>query len=87
MKGLFVILAIFFAVSAFAGTCGGNCPGGNCPTCPCGSSKNYVDGASICNKYSGWSQTCCKCIASHESGNNANAVGYNTNGSFDVGLY
>lgn len=43
--------------------------------------------ASYCSKYSDWSQSCCQCIATKESGGNANAANYNTNGSFDVGLY
>ena len=38
------------------GTCGGNCPGNDCNSCPCGSTKNPVDVASWCAKYSGWNQ-------------------------------
>ena len=34
-----------------------------------------------------WDQTCCQCIVSHESGGNANAMNYNDNGSFDVGVW
>jgi len=67
--------------------CGGNCPGGNCPSCPCGTSKNLLDITSWCSQYSGWNQANCRCIVSHESGGNGNAVCYNTNGSYDVGLW
>jgi hypothetical protein len=30
-----------------------------------------VDIAAWCSKYTGWDQSCCKCIAAHESGGNA----------------
>ena len=80
------IIILFFIALVFADTCGGNCPQGKCPSCPCGTSKNMLDIASWCAKYS-WSQACCKCVVSHESGGNGNAANYNTNGSFDVGLW
>mmetsp|Transcript_10208 Transcript_10208/g.15382 ORF Transcript_10208/g.15382 Transcript_10208/m.15382 type:complete len:153 (-) Transcript_10208:48-506(-) len=67
-------------------TCGGNCPGG-CPSCPCGTTKDVVDPTSYCQKHSDWSQYCCKCIASKESGYNANAANYNTGGTYDVGMW
>jgi len=70
-----------------SGSCGGNCPGGHCPSCPCGTSPSRVDITSVCKRWSGWSQACCRCIATHESGGNAHALNYNTNGSFDVGLF
>lgn len=38
-------------------------------------------------QYSGWSQACCQCIVSHESGGNGNAVNQNSGGSLDVGLW
>ena len=79
-----------FNATAGGSTCGGNCPGGNCPSCPCGSTKNVLDLTSWCAKYS-WNQANCKCIMSHESGGNANAVGYNAGQSssylWDVGLW
>ena len=81
-----VIVLILLLTLALADTCGGNCPSGKCKTCYCGTSKKMVDISSWCSKYS-WNQACCKCIASHESGGNANAMNYNTNGSYDVGLW
>ena len=54
-------------------TCGGNCPSASCATCKCGTSKLMVNIANECAAYSGWSQSCCQCIASHESGGNAHA--------------
>jgi hypothetical protein len=84
MKTLF-LLALIFVVS-LADTCGGNCPGGKCPNCPCGTTKNMQDIACWCQQYS-WNQNCCKCIVSHESGGNANAMNYNPNSTFDVGLF
>ena len=69
-----------------ADSCGGNCPSGKCPSCPCGSSKAPQDISSWCAK-SSWNQSCCKCIVSHESGGNGHALNYNTNKSWDVGLW
>lgn len=80
-----LILSVLVLV-ILADSCGGNCPSGNCPTCFCGTSKNVVDIGTWCAKY-GWNQACCKCIVSHESGGNGNAVGHNTDGSNDVGLW
>lgn len=80
-----LVLALLLAI-VLADSCGGNCPSGKCPTCYCGTSKNMQDIATWCGKYS-WNQACCKCIVSHESGGNANALNYNTNGSTDVGLW
>mmetsp|Transcript_44208 Transcript_44208/g.67758 ORF Transcript_44208/g.67758 Transcript_44208/m.67758 type:complete len:140 (+) Transcript_44208:52-471(+) len=82
---LFVCVFAFIAIAA-ASTCGGNCPGG-CNSCDCGSSPNDVSISQYCSKYSDWSQSCCECIASHESGGNANAENQNTNGSYDIGLF
>jgi hypothetical protein len=45
-----------------------------------------ADIATWCSKHS-WSQSCCKCIVSHESGGNAHAMLYNTNHTFDVGFW
>ena len=81
----FILLLLIFAI-AFADTCGGNCPSGRCPSCPCGTTKNMGDITGWCAKY-GWNQNCCHCIVSHESGGNANAMLYNTNGTFDVGFW
>jgi hypothetical protein len=81
-----IILVLVILGVAFSETCGGNCPGGKCPSCPCGTTKNMVDIPTYCSKHT-WNQSCCKCIASHESGGNSNAMNYNTNNSFDVGLF
>ena len=81
-----ILLLLALAILALTESCGGNCPSGKCPTCVCGSSKRLEDIATWCGKHS-WNQACCKCIVSHESGGNANAEGYNTNGSTDVGLW
>ena len=85
MSKLLLIVFLVFTL-AFADSCGGNCPTGKCKNCLCGSSKKSVDISSWCSKYN-WSQSCCKCIVSHESGGNANALNLNTNGSYDVGLW
>ena len=82
-----IILIALIVALALADTCGGNCPGGKCPNCPCGTTKNPQDIAAWCGKYSSWNQACCKCVVSHESGGNGNAMNYNTNASFDVGLW
>mmetsp|Transcript_6687 Transcript_6687/g.18890 ORF Transcript_6687/g.18890 Transcript_6687/m.18890 type:complete len:145 (+) Transcript_6687:45-479(+) len=87
MKVIVMVVLGVLAVSVTAGTCGGNCPSNTCGSCPCGTSSNYVDPSSYCSMYSGWSQTCCECIANKESGGNANAMNYNTNDSFDIGLF
>ena len=68
-------------------TCGGNCPSGTCTTCYCGTSKSIYSAATACSQYSGWSQGCCQCIISHESGGNLNAQLHDSNGSDDVGLW
>src|SRR5262245_244007 len=65
----------------------GNCPSNDCPSCPCGTSTSMQSISEWCGKFSGWDQGCCQCIMSHESSGNANAANYNTNGSFDVGLW
>ncbi len=72
---------------AIADSCGGNCPSGKCPSCACGTTKRLENIDAWCGKDSAWSQACCKCIVSHESGGNANALNYNTNNSLDVGLW
>lgn len=81
-----VILILVVLSVAFADTCGGNCPSGKCPSCPCGTTANRADIAGWCSKYS-WNQACCKCIVSHESGGNGNAMLFNTNNTFDVGFW
>lgn len=81
-----IIVVLLLIALALADSCGGNCPSGKCPTCFCGTTKNSQDIATWCAKYS-WNQACCKCVVSHESGGNANALNYNTNGSTDVGLW
>lgn len=82
---LLILLLVILGV-AFSETCGGNCPGGKCPNCPCGTTKSMQDIATWCGKHS-WNTNCCKCIVSHESGGNAHAMNYNSNGTFDVGLW
>eukprot|EP01113_Clastostelium_recurvatum_P037146 TRINITY_DN53_c1_g1_i1.p1 TRINITY_DN53_c1_g1~~TRINITY_DN53_c1_g1_i1.p1 ORF type:complete len:153 (+),score=29.53 TRINITY_DN53_c1_g1_i1:22-480(+) len=68
-------------------TCGGNCPSNDCPGCPCGTTRSVQDPVAMCAKYSGWNQACCQCIVRHESGGNANAANYNSNASYDVGVW
>lgn len=80
-----ILLAVMMAI-VLSDSCGGNCPSGRCPTCYCGTSKNVVNIGEWCSKY-GWNQACCNCIVSHESGGNAHALNYNTDGSTDVGLW
>ena len=84
---ILIFFAVLFALKGLAENCGGNCPGNKCPSCPCGRSPNRQDPSFWCAKYSKWDQSCCRCIVNHESGGNANAMNYNTNGSFDVGLF
>eukprot|EP01101_Sappina_pedata_P000602 TRINITY_DN107_c0_g1_i2.p2 TRINITY_DN107_c0_g1~~TRINITY_DN107_c0_g1_i2.p2 ORF type:complete len:202 (-),score=42.75 TRINITY_DN107_c0_g1_i2:112-717(-) len=74
-------------IEAPLNTCGGNCPSNDCASCPCGTTPSHQTISSWCAKYSGWSQSCCQCIVSHESGGNANAVNQNVGGSLDVGLW
>ena len=81
-----ILLTLAILAIALADTCGGNCPSGRCPSCPCGTSPNRADISGWCAKY-GWDQNCCRCIVSHESGGNANAMLFNTNGSYDVGFW
>jgi len=82
-----IIVLVVLVALVFADSCGGNCPSGKCPSCPCGTTKKPLDIASWCSKNSGWNQACCKCIVSHESGGNGNACNYNSNATFDVGLW
>eukprot|EP00830_Metopus_es_P005510 TRINITY_DN152_c0_g1_i7.p1 TRINITY_DN152_c0_g1~~TRINITY_DN152_c0_g1_i7.p1 ORF type:complete len:158 (+),score=20.75 TRINITY_DN152_c0_g1_i7:64-537(+) len=84
MKLVLFFLMVLTAI--YADSCGGNCPSGRCPRCPCGTVPHKIDIAAICQKHS-WSQKCCQCIVQHESGGNEKATGYNTNGSFDVGVF
>ena len=84
MKLLLCLMSIIFVL--FADTCGGNCPSSTCPNCPCGTTKNIQDIGGWCSKYF-WNQACCKCIVSHESGGNANAMHFSENQTFDIGLF
>ena len=86
MKLRTIILLLAIVCLALADSCGGNCPSGKCPKCWCGTSKNMQDISKWCSKYN-WNQACCKCIVSHESGGNANALNYNSNASTDAGLW
>jgi len=83
---LLVAIAVVYANNSTASTCGGNCPGGKCPSCPCGTSSAYESASTWCAKY-GWNQANCQCIMNHESSANAHAMNYNTDGSYDVGLW
>ena len=83
MKYFLLLLVIS---NVFCSNCGGNCPGNNCPSCPCGTTRSPVDIAGVCKRHS-WTQNCCQCIVKNESGGNANAACYNTNGTFDVGVF
>lgn len=84
MKVLIVVVLLF--VVSMTDSCGGNCPSGKCTTCYCGTTKNMQDISTWCAKDSAWNQSCCKCIVSHESGGNANAMNY-FSGSTMVGLW
>ena len=81
-----VILFVVFVAMVNAENCGGNCPSGKCPNCPCGTTPVEVDVNAICARYS-WSQECCKCIVMKESAGNGNAMNYNTDDTFDVGVF
>lgn len=83
---IMVLVAAVLAL-AIADSCGGNCPSGNCPSCECGTTKSMLDIDKWCAYNTAWSQSCCKCIVSHESGGNANALNYNTDGSLNVGFW
>lgn len=72
--------------SCIADLCGGNCPSDSCPKCVCGIIPHLVSINAWCAKYS-WDQRCCKCIVSHESAGNANALNFNVDDSYDVGLF
>lgn len=81
------IFIVFLLVAlALADTCGGNCPSGKCPYCHCGYYPNKIDINSFCARHS-WNQACCRCIITRESGGNANAMNFNPNQSFDVGIW
>eukprot|EP01105_Mastigella_eilhardi_P018121 TRINITY_DN4189_c0_g1_i2.p3 TRINITY_DN4189_c0_g1~~TRINITY_DN4189_c0_g1_i2.p3 ORF type:complete len:101 (-),score=25.98 TRINITY_DN4189_c0_g1_i2:91-363(-) len=54
---------------------------GGCTTCGAAATTNI---ASACAQYTSWSQSCCQCIAQHESSGNYHACNSNTNGSTDV---
>lgn len=84
LKTLLILSVI--CILAMSDSCGGNCPSGKCPTCFCSTNKSMQDIAYWCDQYS-WDKKCCQCIVSHESGGNAHAINYNTNGSTDVGLW
>eukprot|EP01113_Clastostelium_recurvatum_P045921 TRINITY_DN796_c0_g1_i1.p1 TRINITY_DN796_c0_g1~~TRINITY_DN796_c0_g1_i1.p1 ORF type:complete len:152 (-),score=33.10 TRINITY_DN796_c0_g1_i1:198-608(-) len=87
MKLLLLILSVCALLSvALASTCGGNCPK-DCPSCPCGNTVQKTDITQACQQYKGWNQKCCECIAQHESGGDLHAAHYNTDGSYDVGLW
>ena len=86
MVAAMLLAAALLALSASA-SCGGNSYNCEGSQCVCGSTPHSVDIASYCSTFSDWSQSCCECIARHESGGNANAVNCNSNGSIDAGLY
>ncbi|KAJ4457791.1 putative Ctype lysozyme/alpha-lactalbumin superfamily protein [Paratrimastix pyriformis] len=85
MNTLLLSLLAFVALAAAEElTVPHNETNGGCSTC---GGSAYVDIASACSRYSGWSQSCCQCIAKHESSGNSHACNKNTNGSTDVGLW
>lgn len=86
MKLTTLLILSVICILAMSDSCGGNCPSGKCPTCFCSTNKSMQDIAYWCDQYS-WDKKCCQCIVSHESGGNAHAINYNTNGSTDVGLW
>ena len=81
-----LIFLLLVAVVLSKTTCGGNCPSGQCGGCPCGVDANPVDITVWCAKYS-WSQACCRCIVSHESGGNANAINFSLQTYYSAGLW
>lgn len=83
MKSLIIFS---LALCAIANYCSGNCPSGLCPICLCGTASSPQSISYWCSKYT-WNQACCQCIVSHESGGNANAINYESDGSYDVGLW
>ena len=85
MKYAILCLLISFIVVS-ADKCGGNCPSGKCPSCPCGTKGNSINIAEICKRHS-WNQNCCACVVRGESGGNSNAMNYNKNGSYDIGIF
>eukprot|EP01088_Endostelium_zonatum_P014846 TRINITY_DN33_c0_g1_i1.p1 TRINITY_DN33_c0_g1~~TRINITY_DN33_c0_g1_i1.p1 ORF type:complete len:138 (+),score=22.68 TRINITY_DN33_c0_g1_i1:63-476(+) len=88
MKSVILCLVLCLVAYTLADTCGGNCPSNDCPggNCPCGTNANNINIAQLCSQ-GNWNQACCRCIVSHESGGNANAVNYDGSGSFDVGAF
>lgn len=84
MKTLIFLIA--FLSLSYSDTCGGNCPSNTCPKCICGTKAIYPDIDYWCSKYT-WNQACCKCIIMKESSGNKNAMNYNTDSSFDAGLW
>ena len=85
MKSSVIFLSIL-VISVLGITCGGNCPSNDCVSCPCGTTPSPQNINYWCSQYS-WSQSCCQCIVNHESGGNANALNYNVDNSYDVGLF
>jgi hypothetical protein len=86
MKFALVFIAAVIGLG-MANTCGGNCPNNDCPSCPCGDTVTYIDIAQLCARYSEWNQKCCQCIVYHESNGDINNVNYNTDGTYDVGVF
>lgn len=41
----------------------------------------------MCAQFSGWVQSECECIMNAESSGNANAMNYNSDNTYDVGLW
>jgi len=82
-----ILIFSLMVCASLALTCGGNCPSNNCPKCICPQAVDDVSISAWCAKYTGWSQSCCECIAKHESGGNAHAENHNSNGSYDIGLW
>lgn len=90
-ESMSIFLCLFFVICvlvthARADFCGGNCPSGDCPSCPCGTTVNKIDIAAWCAKHT-WNRSHCECIMNAESKGNSNSVNYNSDGTYDVGLW
>jgi len=87
-----VIVLLVLCALAYAGNyCGGTCPSSDCPSCPCGTHEKVIHYHEMSHYLSdagfkGSDLSNMLCICQCESGNDTNAVNYNTNSSWDTGL-
>jgi len=81
MNSIFVVVFIYLISTVYASNCGSNCPSGACGSCPCGDSSHMISEATAGGyfKASGLDVATFACIATHESGYNANAMNQNGN--------